>query len=98
MTICLNGGDFMRKILCLFAATLSFCLLAEDLPAPKPGEAHKVLEKQAGTWDCAIKTFFQGPDGPASESTGVEENKVVCDGLFLLTNFKCKMGDRDFEG
>jgi hypothetical protein len=68
-------------------------------PLPKPGKPHAVLAQDAGTWDCVVKMYFGGPDAPPSEFKGVEENKLVSGNLYLLSTFRCTMGDRgDFEG
>jgi hypothetical protein len=82
--------------LALIAFTVQ--LLAQDFPNPKPTDAHKVLAKEAGTWNTVIKMYLQGPTEPATEYKGVETIEMVSGGLFSRTTFKCKMGDRDFEG
>ena len=33
-------------------------LSAQEFPNPKPTDAHKILAKDAGTWDCDVKMFL----------------------------------------
>ena len=61
-------------------------------------QAHKILANDAGTWDTAVKMYFQGPTGPAMEYKGVETVELVSGSLYSRTTSKCKMGDQDFEG
>jgi hypothetical protein len=89
----------MKRLSMLLAiVVLSVPLYAQELPNPQPGEAHKVLAKDAGTWDAEIKMYMQGPDGPPTTYTGVETNELVSGGLFSRSVFKARMGDRDYEG
>jgi hypothetical protein len=82
-----------------FAAAAYVPTLASAQPQPKPGKAHALLARDAGTWDCNIKMFFQGPSGPPAEFKGVEVNKLVSGGLYLQTSFTYPMGGRGaFEG
>ncbi len=86
----------MRTLLCMLAVCISTSAGAQDLP--KPGKAHALFARDAGTWDCDLKMFFQGPQAPPTEFKGVEVNKLVSGDLYLQTSFKCQMGDRSFEG
>ncbi|MCH7688437.1 MAG: DUF1579 family protein, partial [Planctomycetes bacterium] len=42
--------------------------------------------------------FFKGPQGPPTESKGVEVNKLVSGDLYLQRSFTYLMRDRRFEG
>lgn len=88
----------MRSLISALVLSAIPCAVAQDLPNPKPGEAHEILAKDAGTWSSEVKMYFQGPTGPASVYKGVETNKVVSGGLYLRSEFTCKMGKRTFEG
>lgn len=91
------NGFRLPALLCVAAGCLSTVTSAAD--HPKPGDAHKVFARDAGTWDCEVKMFFRGPNSPPAVFTGVEVNKVVSGDLYLQTSFKCQMGDRgEFEG
>ncbi|MFG0334187.1 MAG: DUF1579 family protein [Maioricimonas sp. JB049] len=71
---------------------------AQDFPDPQPEEAHKVLARDAGTWDCTLRMYLQGPDQPPTEYKGKEVNRLVNGDLHLRTRFTAKLGDRRFEG
>ena len=66
---------------------LAASLAAQEPEMPKPGPEHKLLEKDAGTWDASVEMF--GPPGsPAMVSKGVETNTIGCGGLCLISDFK----------
>ncbi|MEW4528046.1 DUF1579 family protein [Maioricimonas sp. JC845] len=88
----------MRPLSALIILTFVSPAFAQEFPNPQPGEAHKVLMRDAGVWDCTLKMYLQGPDGPPVEYVGTEVNRRVSGGLGLQTKFTAKMGDRDFEG
>jgi hypothetical protein len=65
---------------------------------PRPTTEHQLLMKRMeGTWDCSIKAYMD-PTKPAEESKGVEVNKVVCNGLWLTSDFKSTMLGQPFLG
>lgn len=88
----------MRITLPLVFVCLAAVVNAQGFPTPKPSENHKVLSADEGTWDCKVKMFLQGPSGPPTEFEGTEVNRVICGGLYVETDFTCKMGDQLFEG
>jgi uncharacterized protein DUF1579 len=47
-----------------------------------PGEPHKLLTSQAGSWTTKTKSWME-PDKPPMESTGNCEDKVLLGGRFL---------------
>ena len=59
---------------------------------------HSVLKTDVGSWDAKIKIWPQGPDGPALESQGEENNRMIGNGMWLLSDFKGEIGDMPFEG
>jgi hypothetical protein len=56
----------------------------------KPGKEHKELAKAAGKWKVTIK------EGPTAGQTGTSDFKVVCNGMWLASDFK--MDDGSFSG
>ena len=80
--------------LIVFGVTLS----AQEHPVPQPNAAHKLFANDAGTWDALVKSYHQGPRGPATESKGVETNELVSGGMYARSTFKYTMRDREFEG
>lgn len=72
--------------------------IAQESVPLKPAEAKKILAGFAGTWDAEVKSYFSGPNGPVTESTGVEITESVCGGAALRTSFKFKLKSLGFEG
>lgn len=70
---------------------------AQEMPMPKPGPEHKVLEMDAGTWDAAVE-MFPGPGAPPMVSKGTETNTMGCGGLCLISDFKGDFGGMPFHG
>jgi hypothetical protein len=85
-------------ILAVIVAVSSLQLSAQEPAAPQPTDAHKIFAEDAGTWDAVVKSYHQGPKGPATESKGVETNELVSGGMYSRTTFKYTMRDREFEG
>jgi hypothetical protein len=69
----------------------------EGFEPPKPTKEHKELESEVGTWDATVKTWID-PSGDPMESKGVETNKLMPGGLWLLSEFKGDFGGMAFEG
>ena len=83
----------------LIALTMfSVCTPSFAQAPQQPSEAHDVLAHDAGTWDTDVKMYFQGPNGPPSESKGVETTELICGGLYARATYRGKMGGADFEG
>ena len=51
--------------------------------AMTPGPQHAFLQRFVGEWDVVMKVYFNGPDGPAAESTGTSTFESVLDGRFV---------------
>ncbi|MFI5456465.1 MAG: DUF1579 domain-containing protein [Isosphaerales bacterium] len=66
-------------------------------PTVEPTSHHKLLAKDAGTWDASVKTWTGGPDSEPMVSKGVETNSMI-GGLWLVTEFKGEFGGQTFEG
>ena len=90
----------MRILLLAFGllCAITTNALSQGLPNPKPSEEHKVLAKEVGTWDCEIRSYFQGPEQPPTVTKGVETNKLVSGDMYLQTTFTGEIGGRQFEG
>jgi hypothetical protein len=73
-------------------------LSAQESPAPQPTDAHKLFAGDAGTWDALVKSYHRGPQGPATESKGVETNELLAGGLYSRSTFKYTLRNREFEG
>ncbi len=86
----------LPALFCMAAVCISTFANAQDLR--KPGEAHQLFARDAGTWDCDVKMFHKGPKGPPTKSKGVEVNQLVCGGLYMQTSFTFQDRDRKFEG
>lgn len=44
-----------------------------------PGEPHKMLADEVGTWNCEM-TYWEGPDGKMEKSTSVADIKMILGG------------------
>ena len=87
-----------RAALALAAGVLlSTAAVAQDMPMPKPGPEHKVLEMDAGTWEATVEMFVPGAAKP-EVSKGTETNTIGCSGLCLISDFKSTMMGAPFHG
>jgi len=62
-----------------------------------PGEPHKQLAGQAGSWTTSSKEWMD-PGKPPMESTGSVEMKTLLDGRFLEQEFNGNMMDSPTTG
>lgn len=62
-----------------------------------PGEPHKQLASQAGSWATKTKSWME-PDKPPMESTGACDNTVLLDGRFLQQKCTGDMMGQPFTG
>lgn len=94
----MNVHNVRRAALFLVAAWwLSSPAVAQEMPVPKPGPEHKLLEQDAGTWDATLE-MFMAPGAPPMVSQGTETSTIGCGGLCLITDFKSTMGGAPFHG
>ena len=63
----------------------------------KPSEQHKVLKKDVGTWDATVKVWPMAGAEPL-ESKGVEKNRLLKGGLWLMTRFEGEVIGMPFIG
>ncbi len=62
-----------------------------------PGEPHKLLMSQAGSWTTKTKSWME-PNKPPMESTGACEDKVLLDGRFLQQECTGEMMGQPYYG
>ena len=62
-----------------------------------PGEPHKQLASQAGSWTTTSKEWME-PGKPPMESTGSVEMKTLLDGRFLQQEFNGHMMGQPYNG
>lgn len=89
------------------AATLALGVWADDPPGgqdqfafSKPTEEHLALKEDEGFWDAVIKTSMPGPDGKTQEmeSRGMEFNRMMPGGLWLMSEFRGEFAGQPFFG
>src|SRR5438046_9158019 len=72
---------------------LSFAIAhisAQGQSPPGPGPEHEALKKLEGTWNAKVK---MGDDESAATAT----YKMVCGGMWLMSDFQGSFGDRSEE-
>lgn len=65
---------------------------------PRPTKEHERLQKDVGVWDAEIKTWTTGPEGEPTVSKGVERNRLLHGGLWLISNFEGDFAGIPFVG
>lgn len=59
--------------------------------APQPTAEHAALRMDEGTWKATVD-WWMAPNTEPMKSTGVENNKLSCNGLWLVSDFKSDDG------
>ncbi len=59
-------------------------------PTPKPGEEHRLFEKDVGTWDAEV-TVTPAPGAAPQVSKGVSTSRLV-GGRWLVTDYEAESG------
>lgn len=77
---------------------LAQVLVAQEMPAPKPTAEHEQLAADAGTWDATIKVWEPGGQSEPAVSKGVETNRRMPGGLWMLSEFHGQFGGVAFHG
>lgn len=72
--------------------------LAQAQPGALLTKEHTILKSDAGSWDAKMKIWPQGPDGPVMESQGEEHNRLIGNGMWVLSDYKGKIGGMTYEG
>lgn len=62
-----------------------------------PGEMHKLLAEETGTWDVTM-TFWQGPAAEPQTATSVGNVNMVMGGRYQETVYNGKMMGMDWQG
>ena len=65
--------------------------------AGEPGDAHKVLDKMAGTWDVEARAYF-APGAPPAVSRGTQVNRWTLGGRWLNGEYEGDFMGRPFAG
>lgn len=90
----------MNKTAMLTVGILSLLFMnrAAAQPTTVITEEHKVLHQDVGSWNVKMKLWPEGPDGPVIEGICQEQNRLLGDGLWVISNFKGTFGGIAFEG
>lgn len=101
-------------VACALALTVTVAVRAEEPAAPAmtpeqqammeammkagiPGEQHAWLATMAGSWEFS-GTFWMGPGGPETKSTGSVERTLMHGGRVLVETVKSEFDGQPFEG
>ena len=85
----------MRRVFFSWVVAVSLILTSASLfaQAPQsPGKEHEELKARTGVWDAALKMA----DG--SEVKAESEMKMICEGMWLSTDFRGDFGGTKFQG
>ena len=62
-----------------------------------PGNAHKMMADEVGTWNCDM-TFWMEPNGKPEKATSTAHIKMVLGGRYQEANYSGTMMGQPFEG
>lgn len=62
-----------------------------------PGEPHKIMADEVGTWDCEM-TFWYEPNGKPEKATSTGTVKMLFGGRYQETDYKGTIMGAPFEG
>ena len=62
-----------------------------------PGNPHKMLAEESGTWNCEM-TFWMEPNGKPEKATSTADIKMILGGRYQESNYKGTMMGQPFEG
>jgi len=62
-----------------------------------PGEPHKMLAKNSGSWSEEL-TMWMTPDAPPQKMTTTSQNKMILNGLYQQSIHKGSLNGMPFEG
>jgi hypothetical protein len=63
----------------------------------QPTPQHELLKKDVGTWDATMRMWFT-PNAEPLVSNGIENNKLLDGGLWLISHYEGKIADTRFVG
>jgi len=75
----------------LFIAFILANFAALGQAPPTPGPEHEALKKLEGTWNATIKMG-------TNESPATATYKMICGGMWLMSDFQGQFGDQKFSG
>jgi hypothetical protein len=98
----------MKKIAILICAVIFSCTLqksfaqnADPMKAWQdfmtPGENHKILAKEVGTWEGEV-TQWMDPTQPPTKTKATNVVKMAFDGLYQISDFKTTMMGKPMQG
>ena len=67
------------------------------MDAGTPGESHKRLAAEAGTYEAKVKSWTE-PGGPPMEETGSAKRSMILDGRIMMEEFSGTMMGMPFTG
>lgn len=62
-----------------------------------PGEPHKIMAEEAGTWNCEM-TFWYEPNGKPEKATSTANVKMILGGRYQESDYKGTIMGSPFEG
>jgi hypothetical protein len=77
-------------------ASLADATGANAQEPPKPGDAHKELKSEVGTWDADV-SMWMSPEAEPMKSKAVETNEMFGD-FWLMSKFEGDFGGMKFKG
>ena len=91
----------MRTIL-MMAVVVALAMVsrapAQEQAPPQPTKHHEILKRDVGEWDAEFKFWPQGPDSDPVTTEATETNRLLGNGMWLISEFRCKFGPMDFTG
>jgi hypothetical protein len=93
----------IRRAVALATFTLALAIVSaaaaqeQQPPVAQPTEAHKLLKKDVGTWDCEI-TIFPGPGAEPIKSKGTETCKMLKGDMWLMSQFEGEIAGTEYAG
>ncbi len=66
-------------------------MMEEWMKLASPGKNHKALEPFVGEWNIELKSWWGGPQAPATVAKGKSKSQWIMDGRYVQEEFTCKM-------
>ena len=102
MRAALPLAAFACVVLSLLSAAAWAAEGKEEAPAAMqpsaPGPEHALLARQAGTWKATQKLMMMDPTGPPQVSAATEVCTLICNGLFLRSDYHMKDAQGEMHG